>query len=103
VTYDGSQIRIYFNAVEVGRRPAQGNLIETSQPMEVGAEFHGHIDEVRIYGRALSAAEIALDLATPVDPLEPFQVSVVTPVDQALGSRPRRSRRHSVREPTRRP
>jgi hypothetical protein len=85
VTYDGAKIRIYFNAVEVGRRNAYGSLIPTSQPMEIGAGFQGRIDEVRIYTRALSAAELALDRATPVDSIEPFQVSIVTPVDRAPG------------------
>src|SRR5438876_7860236 len=85
VTYDGAQIRIYFNAVEVGRRSANGNLLPTSQPIEIGAGFRGRIDEVRLYPRALSAAEIALDRATPIDPLEPFQVSLSTPADQSLG------------------
>ena len=85
ITYDGAQIRIYFNAVEVGRRSATGNLLLTSQPMEIGNEFRGRIDEVRIYARALGPAEIALDRATPIDPLEPFQVSLSTPADQSLG------------------
>jgi Concanavalin A-like lectin/glucanases superfamily/Bacterial Ig-like domain/IPT/TIG domain len=85
VTYDGTQIRVYFDAIEVGRRTAHGSLVPTSQPMEIGAGFEGRIDEVRVYSRALSAAELALDRATPVDPLEPFQVSVVTPVDHESG------------------
>ena len=85
VTYDGSEIRIYFNAVEVARRFAGGNLTATSQPVEIGADFHGRIDEVRIYSRALSPAEIALDRATPVDPSTPLQVSIVTPADRSAG------------------
>ncbi len=85
VTYDGVWIRIYFNAVEVGRRGARGSLAPTSEPMEFGAGFPGRLDEVRVYGRALSAAELALDRATPVDPLEPLQVAVFTPADGAPG------------------
>ena len=85
VTFDGTELRIYFNASEVARRNAAGRLAMTSQPMEIGADLVGRMDEVRIYSRALGAAEIALDRATPVDPMEPFQVSVVTPADRALG------------------
>src|SRR3954468_22648229 len=76
VTYDGAQIRIYFNGIEAGSRRANGNLMPSSQPMEVGNVFPGRIDEVRIYSRALSAAEIALDRATAIDPLLAVAVSI---------------------------
>lgn len=85
VTYDGSTLRVYFDAVEVARRNASGPVQPTSEPMEIGAGFPGRVDEVRVYGRALTASELALDRATPIDPLEPFQVAVVTPADRALG------------------
>jgi hypothetical protein len=35
--------------------------------MEIGPWFAGGLDEVRIYRRALSAAEIAADMARPID------------------------------------
>jgi hypothetical protein len=33
-----------------------------------GEYFQGRIDEVRIYGRALSSAELQIDMNTPVTP-----------------------------------
>jgi hypothetical protein len=85
VTYDGARIRIYFDATEVATRSAAGTLLQTSEPMEIGAGFPGRIDEVRVYSRALTPVEIALDRATPIDPLAPFQVAVTTPEDQSRG------------------
>ena len=85
VTYDGSRIRLYINGAEVASRTASGSLAATSQPMELGQWFQGKLDEVRIYRRALSAAEIAADRGTPVDAAAPFAVSNTTPANNALG------------------
>jgi hypothetical protein len=41
--------------VNIGRRPTGNNF-----------NFNGRIDDVRIYGRALSQAEIQADMNTPV-------------------------------------
>jgi hypothetical protein len=44
----------------------------STQPLRIGGNsiwgeyFSGAIDEVRIYNRALSAAEIAADMNTPI-------------------------------------
>jgi hypothetical protein len=62
-------------------RPASGEIFGTSQPVEVGGSaidagyLSGVIDDVRIYGRALTAAEIGVDLATPVDTVREDVVS----------------------------
>src|SRR6185436_8098879 len=85
VTYDGARICIYFNAREVGRRNAGGNVFSTSEPLEIGGGFPGRIDEVRVQSRALTPEEIARDRVTPIDPLAPLQVSVTTPEHQSLG------------------
>jgi PKD repeat protein len=71
-TYDGSTLRLYLNGVQVASR-AQTGLIQTSSgALSIGGDslygqyFAGIIDEVRIYNRALSAAEIQADMNTPV-------------------------------------
>jgi len=64
-TYDGSAIRIYFDGAEVGRFAHRGALdTGGSAPAYIGSWsarsefFEGGIDDVRVYQRALSAAEI---------------------------------------------
>ncbi len=85
VTFDGTNLKIYFNGTVVASRTVTGTLVSATQPMVLGDWLTGLLDEVRIYRRVLSAGEIALDLATPVDPTTPFQVTLRTPADYALG------------------
>jgi hypothetical protein len=73
LTYDGSQLRLYVNGVQVASK-ARAGAIQTpgSNPLWIGGNvpygeyFRGVIDEVRVYSRALSAGEIQTDMATPL-------------------------------------
>jgi hypothetical protein len=71
-TYDGSALRVYVNGVLVGLRPATGSVRLSSDALRIGGNvasgqyFRGRIDEVRIYNRALSTAEIQEDMGTPI-------------------------------------
>ena len=63
-TYDGNNTRFYLNGVE-DATPASGsgNMTNNSANLEIGRRddgyyFPGKIDDVRIYNRALSAADI---------------------------------------------
>ena len=73
-TYDGASQRLYINGVLVATRAQTGTIAVGNQPLRVGGNnssgefFRGLIDEVRIYNRALSAAEITADMTTPVVP-----------------------------------
>ncbi len=75
-TYDGSTIRIYFDGREVGRFDHRGKLdTRGSAPAYIGSLagrmefFQGGIDDVRVYARALSAAEVqALASGQEVEP-----------------------------------
>jgi parallel beta-helix repeat protein len=64
LTYDGITVRYYLNGTEVYTAQASGGLSKTHYPWQIGANgknnnyFKGLIDDVRIYDRALSAAEI---------------------------------------------
>jgi chitodextrinase len=74
LTWDGSIMRLYVNGVEVANHARTGTLQSTTAPLRIGGNspygefFLGRIDEVRIYNRALSAAEIQTDMNTPVAP-----------------------------------
>src|SRR5213079_3004540 len=71
-TFDGATVRLYMNGVQVASR-AQTTLLTTSTgTLQIGANgyagenFAGRIDEVRIYNRALTTAEIQTDMNTAV-------------------------------------
>jgi hypothetical protein len=65
-TYDGTALSIYVNGVPVSSVGLNGALVPSTSPLNIGRDpsnigrlFHGLIDEVSIYSRALSAGEIA--------------------------------------------
>lgn len=71
-TYDGTTQRLFVNGTQVASRAQTGAAAVTTGPLRIGGNgvygefFQGRIDEVRIYNRALSAAEIAADAGRPV-------------------------------------
>jgi hypothetical protein len=71
-TYGGGTLRLYVNGVQVRAVAVNGNLVASSLPLRIGGNaiwgeyFAGLIDEVRVYNRALSTAEIQADMTTPV-------------------------------------
>ena len=70
-TYDGSTIRVFYNGVENNSVPGTwaGSIAANANALGIGAQvpnpttasrfLKGALDDVRIYNRALSAAEIA--------------------------------------------
>jgi hypothetical protein len=72
MTWSGSTLRLYVNGSQVATRSTGTTMTATTGPFRIGgtsvatAWFRGLIDEVRYYNRALSAAEIAADMTTPV-------------------------------------
>lgn len=71
-TYDGTTMRMYVNGTQVSSRNVSGSMSVSGNPLRIGGNtvwsewFQGLIDEVRIYNRALSAAEIAADRDAPL-------------------------------------
>src|SRR5882724_7114332 len=71
-TYDGTTFRLYLNGVQVANRVQTGTIAASSGPVRIGGNsmwgeyFAGRIDEVRIYSRALTQAEIQNDMNTPI-------------------------------------
>ena len=71
-TYDGLNLRLYVNGVLTATRTVTNSLRLTGNPLRIGGNavwgefFNGLIDEVRVYDRALSAAEIPSDMTTPI-------------------------------------
>ena len=75
-TYDGTWLRIYINGRAAGAKRFSGRTCASSEPLAVGAKnnpskglleafWDGRLDEVRVYGRALSADEVRQLAARP--------------------------------------
>jgi PKD repeat protein len=66
-TYDGVTQQLYVNGTLAGSRPQAGTVAVSDGKLRIGGNsvwgeyFTGHIDEVRIYNRALTPAEIQAD------------------------------------------
>jgi hypothetical protein len=73
-TYDGAALRLYVGGALVRTVAVTGSMPATAGVLRLGGNdvwnewFQGLIDEVRIYDRALSEAEIQQDLAAPILP-----------------------------------
>jgi hypothetical protein len=71
-TYDGTTLRLFVNGVQVGTLAVSGPMATSAGALRIGGNavwgeyFSGLIDEVRIYNRALTAAEIQSDMNVPV-------------------------------------
>jgi uncharacterized repeat protein (TIGR03803 family) len=94
VTYSGTTLRFYLNGVEVNRRSVSGRIVVGSGELRIGGNsvwddrfFNGLIDEVRIYGSAISPADIQRDMTMPVaHEFEAPTVSIASPLDGAVVS-----------------
>ena len=71
-TFDGTTLRLYKNGVLAGSRAVSGAIPTSTGQLRIGGNsvwsewFAGQIDDVRVYNRALSAAELQTDMNTPV-------------------------------------
>ena len=72
LTYDGRRLTMYVDGRRVSSLAATGSILRTSHPLWIGGNrpygeyFHGTIDEVRVYDRALSPAGVAAEMSVPI-------------------------------------
>jgi hypothetical protein len=72
MTYDGSAVKLWVDGVQAATRPVIGAMPVSDLPLRIGGNriwrewFKGRIDEVRVYPRALSQAEVQADSSRPV-------------------------------------
>lgn len=74
MTYDGAQETLYVNGQAVSTQTLSGPILTSGGALLIGGQpgggygafFQGILDELRIYNRALSPAEIARDAKTPI-------------------------------------
>jgi chitodextrinase len=71
-SYDGSSLKLYLNGTLVSQLSYTGAITVSTGPFTIGGNnvwnewFSGLIDNVRVYNRALSAAELQTDMTTPI-------------------------------------
>jgi concanavalin A-like lectin/glucanase superfamily protein len=71
-TYDGVIVRLFVNGVQAATASAAGTMPNSTGALRLGGNavwsewFGGLIDEVRVYNRALSTAQIQADMNTPL-------------------------------------
>src|SRR3989339_1282746 len=91
-TYDGTAMKLYQDGVNVFERAANGSISTNDSALQIGRQssgggrFKGIIDEVKIYSRALSAAEVAEHFNPPPPVDNPPQVALVVPVNNSVVS-----------------
>jgi beta-galactosidase len=78
-TYDGTTLRLYIDGREVASTPFSGRIDSSSAEVNIGRDFetswndpsdvgrmaNGVVDDVRIYDRALTPAELSADTPAP--------------------------------------
>jgi chitodextrinase len=73
LTFNGSTLQLYVNGSPVASQSTSGTIQTTSNALRIGGNvpygeyFNGRIDEVRVYNRALTQAEIQADMNTPMN------------------------------------
>ena len=93
-TYNGSQLRIYVNGVQVSSQAQTGLIKKTNGVLRIGGNniwgeyFKGTLDDLRIYNRALTNSEIANNYVISVNVTNPSRVvagniAVETAVDSS--------------------
>ncbi len=86
-TYDGASFKLYVNGSQVGSKAISGAIKASTNPLTIGGNsvwgeyFSGRIDEVRIYNRALSQAEIQSDMNTSITVLPPDTTPPTAPAN----------------------
>jgi hypothetical protein len=92
-TYDGASLRLYMDGTLINSASASGTIVPGTRDLWLGRApwgegFTGRYDEVRIYDRALTAAEIASDRDTQINGLDPPEVGSRSPAPDSMGVPP---------------
>ncbi|MDX6439390.1 MAG: hypothetical protein QOF45_1973, partial [Gaiellaceae bacterium] len=83
-TYNGATLRLYANGAQVASQAVTGAMANSAGALRIGGNaiwaewFSGQIDDLRIYNKALTAAQVKTDMNTPVAPSAPADTQAPT-------------------------
>lgn len=84
--YDGANAIVYVNGAQSGTALASGNVITSDGPFSMNISFFsGLLDEVRVYGRALSSSEVS-DVMAYSGAVTPPPTDTTAPVISAISA-----------------
>jgi hypothetical protein len=91
-TYDGSELTIYANGVNVATAPANGTITSTSVDMLIGDVYYqgtdfsldGRVDEVSLWNRGLSQGEVSCIYTNGID-VNASGLQLYYKMDQGVG------------------
>ena len=91
-TYDGSQLTIYANGVNVATAPASGTIMNTAVDMLIGDvnyqgtdfSLDGRVDEVSLWNRGLSQGEVSCIYSNGID-VNANGLQLYYKMDQGIG------------------
>ncbi len=72
MTYDGNMLILYVNGVQAAQVLAPGSIVTSTNALKIGGNaiwgefFSGLIDEVHVYNRTLSLAQVNADMSRPI-------------------------------------
>jgi glucose/arabinose dehydrogenase/fibronectin type 3 domain-containing protein len=72
MSYDGTNVRLYVNGTQAAALALSGSILTSNSPLRIGGNtvwsewFSGLVDDIRIYNRVLTQAQIQIDMNTPV-------------------------------------
>ena len=72
MTWDGATQRLFVNGNQVATRAVSGTLVNSAGALRFGGNgvwsewFAGRLDEIRVYDRTLTQAELQADMTRPV-------------------------------------
>ncbi len=91
VVYDGSRKLLYVDGQVAAQRNLTAAISTNNVAVRLGfnteyptGQYDGRIDDVRIYNRALSQAEVQNDMTTPVGASTPPRVNILSPAVNEL-------------------
>lgn len=73
-TYDGSAMKIYVDGAVINSATKSGSITTVGEPVVIGSSggfenyFNGKLDDIRLYGRGLSASDVAALYGGSVSP-----------------------------------
>jgi hypothetical protein len=83
-TWDGKAIRIYVDGQMIRECPCNGTLAKNTDPLFIGARggasrwTEGFYDEIKVFGRALSSAEVSAAMALVPTAVRPHDKTATT-------------------------